>query len=225
MFRSEIETLADILDEHIEKGLAKESQSKIERIEKALSHDPFNPIEMNYDSPYYNPYKMAPEGGFLPYTSQHWADQGKDQSNYLTTDQFYDRYGEVKQAVTRFRGFARSLENDLKKAGAVPIGTVHKYKDGVNYKKTGEGQWIPVSADGKQATPKDIEGHASTVSKISSHMKERGKHEETKKQAVSEALKTVKQAVAALFDGPMPDSVNKVFDSYEPKKKKEGSKP
>lgn len=220
MFRSDIETLAEILDEHIEKGLAKESKSsKIERLEKALSHDPFNPVEMGSDSAYYNPYKMAPEGGFLPYTSQHWADQGKEQAGYLTTDQFYERYGEVQQAISRFRGFAKSLENDIVKAGAVPIGTVHKYKDGVSYKKMGEGQWVPVSSEGKQATHKEIEGHASTLKKINSIMKDHGKHDQTKKKAVGEALQAVRQAVSALFDGPMPENISKVFDSYDQEKK------
>lgn len=224
MFRSDIETLAEaLLDEHIEKGLAKESKSKIERIEKALSHDPFRPVEVGMDSPYYSPYKVAPEGGFLPYSSQHWADQGKDQSSYLTTDQFYERYGEVQQAITRFRGFARSLENDLMKAGAVPIGTVHQYTDGLSYKKFGEGDWRPVTqgrfgvrVGGKSKVARtDIERQASgkeQMNRISAAMKNKKDHEATRQAAVQEAMKNVRDVIGKLFDGPLPKDVAAMFD-------------
>jgi predicted ABC-type ATPase len=228
MFRSDIETLADILDEHIEKGLAKEeSKSKIERIEKALSHDPFHPVEMGMDSPYYSPYKIAPEGGFLPYSSQHWEDQGKDRSNYITTDQFYERYGEVQQAMTRFRGFARSLENDLMKAGAVPIGTVHQYTDGLSYKKIGPGDWRPVTQGkygfrlgqkSKTPTP-EIERHArnkSQMEKITAAMKDKKAHEATRQAAVQEAMKNVREVVGKLFDGPLSKEISDIFDRQKP---------
>lgn len=238
MFRSEIEILAEILDEHIVKGLSKDRpKSKIERLEKALSHDPFTPHDMGYDSPYYNPYKMAPEGGFLPYTGDHWADQGKDRQAYLTTDQFYERYGAVEQAVTKFRGFARALERgDLVKAGAVPIGTVHVYADGQRYKKIAEGQWAPVAgledkSHAKWLTHKDeksrtkahqmIEDHAGQVTKIQSVMKDKQKHaatvDEAKKQAVKETLSHVKNLMGQMFDGPMPEGIGKMFEQAQKK--------
>lgn len=242
MFRSNIEKLSEILDETIEKGLRK-TKSKIERYEqdlvKGLSHDPFRPVEMGYDSPYYSPYRVAPEGGFLPYTTEHWVSQGKQADAYLTTSQFYDRYGDVERAIQGFRGFGKSVaRGELIKAEAVPVGTVHTYADGQKYKKISEGKWAPVlSKEGKRFSDgmkhpdpnvraeshKMLEDHAGKHKKIKDHI---GKKEselrvrdETTKHVTKEVMGHVKKLMGHMFDGEPPKEVGKVFETAERKAK------
>lgn len=86
--KNDLETLAGLLDGDIEKGLSLERRdlakdSRIEAFEesiiKGLSFDPFQPIEMNDDSSYYNPYQSHPMGGYYPHAKESWTSQGDNQ--------------------------------------------------------------------------------------------------------------------------------------------------
>lgn len=83
--KNDLEILAGLLDSDIEKGLTLERRdlardSKIEAYEesimKGLSFDPFNPIEMNDDRSFYNPYASHPMGGYYPHSAESWTSQG-----------------------------------------------------------------------------------------------------------------------------------------------------
>jgi hypothetical protein len=239
---TDLTDLANILDEHISKGLAKEKHSKIEILEdcisKGLSFDPFNPQTMQPDDDtYYNPYRVAAEGGFLPFRAEHWEGMGKDKTAYLTTTNLYsqfesqeDRMSRVAQAQQKLFSFAKSLDSDLIKAGVVPIGTVHTYSDGQRYVKVSEGRWNPVAASAssrmgkylkhpnkewQDKAHKNIDEHADRVAEIKDAMSRRVQtdfhgesHEKTK-----EAIGSLKNAFKRFYEnGEVPDEVNSHFD-------------
>jgi len=77
----DLDKLSSILDEHIVKGLATRPKTKVEAIEqdlmKALSFDPFSPVQVTPESQYYNPYMQHPSGGYMPYPDTYWAEQAE----------------------------------------------------------------------------------------------------------------------------------------------------
>ena len=125
MKRLNLNDLANILDSTIEKGnelkerdLIKSKKEK-EEIRKALSHNPFSPVDMGVDSEYYNPYKYSYEdGAFLPYSADYWYEQGKNPEvdSYNTVKQFYGEKLEIQQTLNRFADLRRSVDNDLLKS-------------------------------------------------------------------------------------------------------------
>jgi predicted ABC-type ATPase len=134
---NDLNEIAASLDEHIEKGLAleKKAGSRVEQLKKGLSHDPFRPHEMGFESTYYNPYKYQAGEGFLPYESAHWESMGRDtsQGQYLTTDKLYrefdlrtskikDTTGDLFRSFEGLRKMSKALGMiDLEKAGAIPM--------------------------------------------------------------------------------------------------------
>lgn len=233
ILKSDILEIASLLDEEIEKASHSE-KTRVELYEedilKGLSHDPFRPHLMNESSPYHNPYRQMEDGSFLPHSVEHWQSQGKEVGNgeYLTTRVLYDRY--LAPTENRFAALRRSLDNnDLIKAGAVPIGTVHRFADGHDYKKMAEGRWdlVPsktgAAASGQDPKAKakasqDIEGHAKKIADIKDAIKQKirdeGMQSQTKEEAIKEALRHVKTAMASMYDGPMPEKMQKFFDKH-----------
>jgi hypothetical protein len=238
--RLDMNELASLLDEPIEKGTRLERRSsKISRFEeqisKGLSHDPFMPHTMNDDSPYYNPYRQI-DGGYAPYPVSHWVDQGKKEEDYLTTQQYYAQIAPAAPQMEKFRGFARSITHDLVKAGAVPVGTVHTYRDGQRYKKQAEGQWVPLAGlesdklrshlehakpEHREMANQEMERHASQTSQIQDAIKRKEGEEkvtgEAKRQAMKEAIAHVRGAMKHLYDGPLPEKLEQHFKQAEKK--------
>lgn len=241
---SDIEEIGSLLDDTIEKSFVK--KGRIERYEdsitKGLSHDPFQPIVMNEDQPYYNPYKALPDGSYLPHSVDYWEGQGKASEDYLTTQQFYDRYIPVSQARSRFENFARSFSSDLfKSGGSVPVGTVHTYRDGHKYQKTAEGQWKPMgepsdrmrtwlnhpNPEYKRQANQEIERHGTQVTAIETMIKRKQAEAKSQKdmqhKMTSDIMGHVKEAMSKLYDGKMPKEVEnhfqKVADAGKAKEK------
>jgi len=181
--KNDLLELSNILDEHIEKGEAltvKDRFKKISKIDqyeevlqKGLTFDPFNPVSMTEDSPYYNPYQAHPMGGFYPHPSESWTSQGgqgyaRTSAGYAENDEFYRVAGDgqmdekyynrekvVAQASrSQFARFSKSIDNLFK--GGVPVGTTHQYADGQTYKKIAEGRWSPVAGLEKDATRRQL---------------------------------------------------------------------
>lgn len=182
MTMSDIDKIASILDEHIEKGLHLEANrrpsSKVEEYEeticKALSFNPNHPFEMKEDSPYYNPYAAHPMGGYYPYEKDTWTTQGdmrllgtssgtRGADGYRTVDAFYNVAGDepmdfkppiVQQSTSIFAGFRKSIDDYVIKGGPVPVGTTHTYADGQTYKKIAEGKWVATAGLESKKTEK-----------------------------------------------------------------------
>lgn len=237
---NDLEKLASTLDEHIEKGLKLEKKSRIEvyeeQIAKGLSHDPFQPHEMSYDSPYYNPYRLVPGEGFLPYPAEYWEGLGKNKDDYRLTSELYQRIAPVQKALDGLYGLGRAVVQDLEKGGAVPIGTVHTYADGQRYKKVREGVWTPLAgletkSHSKWLEHKDpkvrakantmIEEHAGKADKLKELIDKRShdqKHgDEIKRQAMKEAIGHVRTAMSKIYDGDVPKGMEEHFKSVEDK--------
>jgi len=234
---SDLEEVASLLDDCIEKAFAK--KGKVQKYEdsiiKGLSHDPFNPVMMTEEQPYYNPYRQMQDGSFLPHSVEYWESQGKSSDDYNTTRQFYQNYIPVSQARDRLETFSRSLSNDLFKAGAVPVGTVHTYRDGHKYKKMGEGQWAPVGdpsermstwlnhskPEYRQQANQEIERHGTQVTALEEMIKRKQSEQQTqervKQEMTKEIMGKVKDAMSKLYDGKMPDEVSQHFDKNEAK--------
>jgi hypothetical protein len=85
-------------------------------IKKGLSFDLMTPHTMGYGSRFYNPYRMMPDGSFMPHDAAHWTSMGKNKENYMHHDDFFKEYGLVKS----FRQLKSSVPNMLKieKGGA-----------------------------------------------------------------------------------------------------------
>lgn len=239
---TELIDLAASLDEHIEKGekleLKKASQKKAD-LRKALTFDPYNPTTYNEDSGIYNPYRMVDGGGYLPYPVEYWRSQGKDAQHlengqpsgdyidsYDSVKRLYDKFKPVEQASQNLRAFRRSLEMDLFKAGAVPIGTVHTYSDGQRYVKQGEGQWKPVAAnDGNvrkyldhpnKEWSKQVNGmisqHAEKIARIKDAIERKSKIEKDTPD-LKGALDTLKTHFSKFYEGgKIPDDVHEFFE-------------
>jgi hypothetical protein len=235
---NDLQKLASTLDEHIEKGQKLEKKSRIEvyeeQIAKGLSHDPFMPHEMSYDSPYYNPYRLVPGEGFLPYPAEYWESQGKNKEDYRLTSELYQRIAPVQKALDGLFGLGRLLEKDLEKGGAVPIGTIHTYADGQRYKKVQEGVWTPVAgledkSHAKWLQHKDpkvrqkasgmIEEHAGKADKVKQLIEQRTREQkhgdEIKRQTMKEAIGHVRTAMSKLYDGDVPEGMEDHFKKVE----------
>lgn len=209
----DITEIGATLDDMIEKGLAIKTYEE-EDLRKGLTFDPFNPSTMHEQSTIYNPYKWV-DNGYMPYTVDHWRALGKDpdRESYAEVVKLYDM---INFRASAFKSFTETLDTDLIKAGAVPVGTVHTYSNGVKYKKIQEGKWAPVKDVSKPMTGhEDVERHASGVTKINEEMKARTKEstltESIKEEAKREAQKQVQEAMKHIFGGEMPDSLKKYF--------------
>lgn len=229
----ELNEIAKQLDEHIEKGekleLKKSRKQKGLDLIKAYSFDPYNPTQYTEDSGYYNPYRLV-DGAYLPYPVEYWRSQGKseDTDSYLTTQLLYDKFAPIKEAEQGFRAFKRSLDNDLFKAVAVPIGTVHTYSDGQRYVKQAEGKWVPVAAnDGRTRKYLDhpnkqwskmandqISSHADRIGKIKGAIEKRSKEVKAEDAPkLQQALDTLKTHFSKFYeDGKIPDEVHEFFE-------------
>jgi len=251
MKRLNLNDLASILDATIQKGEQLEERdlikAKVEKqnLRKSLSHDPYSPVEMSYDSEFYNPYKYSYEdGAFMPHDADYWYDQGKNPEvdQYLTVKQFYGRKVEIGETFNRFKDLRRSLENDLVKAGAVPIGTIHTYKDGQRYKKIADGEWAPVASNsyeggnetmktrerllgqdpkGKQFASSALEQHASQSDKIKKILDQKIKDEETKHDVKNTAMNHVQEALKFIHGDNIPKEIGHKLNEFAHKTSQE----
>ena len=248
MKRLNLNDLALILDETIAKGGEIEEQdlkkSLLKRIDirKALSHDPFTPVNMGHDSEYYNPYKYSYEdGAYMPHTPEYWYEQGKDPQvdEYHTVQRFYGRKVDMSATMSRFSDLRRSLDStDLVKAGAVPVGTIHTYKDGMKYKKIAEGKWSPVAgneyggghdqekmhhrlmspdARERQHGSKALDYHAEQKSKIQEAINQKQKQAEDEHGAKTAALDHVKAATEFIHGKNVPTHIKHKMNEFEAK--------
>jgi hypothetical protein len=243
----DIKEVASLLDETIEKGLPK--KSKIEQIEedivKGLSFDPMEPILMTADSPYHNPYLQLQDGSFAPHPEDYWIGQGKDASAYDTTRQFYRDAGvtkSFKEGRKALADLSKSMFDYVIKGAAVPVGTVHEFRDGKKYRKIAEGQWLPVTEGrggmqkpqqtkpGQKPQPQQagqkpeqsesdhqgIERHASQTQSINQALKNKQAQRQTieaaKKETIKEVLGHVKEHMGKLYDGDMPKDMAQGLD-------------
>lgn len=237
ILKSEILEVASILDDFIDKAFEEEKTSidvLEEQISKSLSHDPFRPVLMDADQPYYNPYMAMPDGTFLPHPVKYWEDQGKRTggTEYLTTKILYEQY--LAPTENKFATLRRSLEKcDLIKAGAVPVGTVHVWQ-GDPYKKVAEGKWVPAAGqEGKvraQAFQENWLNHkdpqrraqaaqhldreAAKLAAVKDELGKRGREERVKDESKKDTLKVVHQAMSHIFDGDMPQEIKGFFDKH-----------
>lgn len=210
---SDIIELSKSLDSVIEAG--EKIENRAQELRKGLSFDPFRPIEMHEERTFYNPYQWM-DNGYMPHKPEYWYDQGVDKEK--------NEYAEVHKlyaGINGTRSLYRALERgDLEKAGAVPVGTVHTYTNGVKYKKIAEGQWAPVRDSNKQMTGhEDIERHATSVNTVKDHIKQRSKEgamtDQLKEEARREAMKQVKEAMKHIFGDELPDSLKQHFDKHD----------
>ena len=206
----DITEIADTLDDVIDKGLS----IKDNNLRKGLTFDPFDPVTMSEQSNFYNPYQWV-DNGYMPHPVEHWREQGKgERDEYAEVHKLYDQINFRRSA---FKSLTKALDTDLVKAGAVPVGTVHTYTNGVKYKKVADGQWAPVKDPSKPMTGhQDIEAHASNVTKIQEQIKaktkEAGQGEEYKDAAKREAQKAVMEAMKQMYGGELPPMLKQHFD-------------
>lgn len=200
-------------------------------LNKSLSHDPFSPHEMGVESSYYNPYRLV-DGGYMPHPTSYWREQGKDVEidNYNQTNIYYSKYLNRSNAM---KSFAETIGQDLIKGGAVPIGTVHTYKNGDKFKKVGEGRWQPVgeSRPGQPAQPgqqktKDID-HAQTekdaqkIADIRNAIKQKYAESGSDQKHTQATHAQLTEFAHAIFGDELPDKVKEHLE----KKEKELNKP
>jgi hypothetical protein len=248
MKRLNLNDLAQMLDPTIKKGEELEqkdlikSENRRKQIRKALSHNPFNPVDMGLDSEYYNPYKYNYEdGAFMPHSPEYWYDQGKspEKDEYNTVKQFYGRKVEIQQTFNRFADLKRSLdEGDLIKAG-LPVGTVHEWK-GQKFKKVAEGDWKPIAAnsyEGKEGesavgmrdrlmhqNPRErqfasqaLEQHASQSSKIKQVLDQKMKEQDIAHTAKQAAVGHVQEALKFIHGDKIPTEVKHKLNQFAEK--------
>lgn len=197
-------------------------------LNKSLTFDPFSPHEMNSESSYYNPYRFV-DGGYMPHPTSYWREQGKREEidNYHQTNIYFEKYGNRSNAL---KSFAETVGEDLIKAGAVPIGTVHTYKNGDKFKKVGEGRWQPVGEvkAGQAPTQKtrDIdhdqtEKDAQKISDLRDAIKNKYAESGTEQKHTAATHAQLKEFAHAVFGDELPDGVKAHLD----KKEKELGKP
>lgn len=182
---------------------------------KGLTFDPMNPQMFSEESGIYNPYQHI-DGAYLPYKAEYWESKGKDLSvdGYENTSRFYKQYFEKSQ---KLKDLSKSLDNDLIKAGVVPIGTVHVYKNGDKYRKIAEGNWQPIGEKNqvKQPTHNDLERDASVFGRLKEELKGREKSEAQKNDHIAHTHAQLKEFAGAIFGGELPESVAQHFDKHE----------
>jgi len=244
---NDLNKLSGLLDEHIEKGMKLDRKDRIkkssrielyeESISKGLSFDPFQPIAVTEDSPYYNPYAQHPMGGYYPHSTESWAAQGNDSGarhvdGYRTVNEFYRVAGDEPmngprmvqiQSQSRFAQLRKSVD-DLIKAGPVPVGTTHTYADGQTYKKVAEGKWVASAGLEHKKTQKflkhkdpsvrskashGIEQHASKKQAVEGMIKQRNNEQ----KVIGEAKNQAVQAAAS----HTKEMMGKLYDGKPPK--------
>jgi len=102
----------------------KKCQQLMDDMIKSLSFNPLQPIEMGHDSNFYSPYKYVSgtNGGFMPYDSKYWAQEGRvvetqDGHNiYYENDAFMRRHG-IAKSEAKSDKFERCVKKVKKKQG------------------------------------------------------------------------------------------------------------
>lgn len=182
---------------------------------KGLTFDPMNPQLFSPELGYYNPYQQV-DGAYLPYSADYWEKNGKDLSvdGYENTRRFYKEYFGKSQAL---KDLSKAIESDLFKAGIVPVGTVHVYRNGDKYRKVAEGRWEPIGEKNavKQPQHNDLERDASVVNRLKEEIKTRQKDEQTANDHTARTHTQLKEFASAIFGGEMPESVKAHFDKHE----------
>lgn len=238
--RSEIEIIAEMLNETIEKGEKIEKSHKEaakkqrQELRKGLTHNPFDPkfIGPAESLGIYTPYKWTTDG-FMPHSPDHWREQGEfrvhtiqdgdytrtmkvHRGSYYNTQQFYDRYVQAERKVQAFRGFGKSVEDtiDIVKA---EVGTIHKYRDGRKYMKTDKG-WRPIGESlgdrirrKDQTAHEELDKHYRTTSKVKSILSRKAENKNIRK----ELQETFTKKFEKMLDGPMPDEYKSIFEEDE----------
>lgn len=234
--RSEIEIIAETLNETIEKGekLKEKKQQQAKEFRKSLT---FNPMDPKTIGPVeslniYTPYKWTSDG-FMPHDSKHWVDQGKYREHtikdgdytrtirayrgdYNNTSQYYDRYINAERKVRAFRGFGKSVEEtiDIVKA---EVGTKHKYRDGRTYLKTDKG-WRQVGESmgdrirrNDDTAHDELDKHYRSTSTVKTHLKRHEDNRNIRKELQDNFTKKFEK----MLDGPMPDEYKSIFEDDE----------
>ncbi len=233
--KAEIEDFVTLLDEHVIKGhLTSHVDVMEESIMKSLSHNPFDPVVMNEESGYYNPYRQLADGSYVPHPVKHWEDQGKAAEHYGTTRQMYAMMG-VEKSLGKLRTLGRLVKSDASKAGAVPVGTIHTYRDGMKYKKVAEGHWQAVgqhsermktwlnhpNPEYKRQANQEIERHGTQVTALEEMIKRKEANQqvvqEAKHAATKEVLGHLKKIVGHLYDGAPPKEIQDQIKKLEEK--------
>lgn len=237
--RSEMNDLLALLDEHVVKGFTPEPLGRVtvieETITKSLSHNPFDPVVMNDEVGYYNPYRQLQDGSFAPHPVSHWEGQGKSAEHYETTRQMYKQMGVVEKSLGKLKHLGDLVKAELGKGGAVPVGTVHTYRDGQKYKKVKEGGWQPVgqhsekmktwlthpNPEYQRQASQEIERHGTQVSALEDMIKRKEANvqmtQEATQAATKEVLGHMKKILGHLFDGAPPKEIQEQIDKMEQK--------
>ena len=162
--RKSLTEIASILDEDIKKS----NKKKDNTFKKSLSHNPFNPVDMGNpdNAPYYeSKYMQLGDGSFAPYPKIELMRESprSKEGDYLTNDSFY-RYVHARNGMDKeLERVIRSVVEDIDLKKSVPIGTVHRHKDGKQYKKVSSGKWLPMSKEDDTLPHQEIESHAAEV--------------------------------------------------------------
>jgi len=250
--RSEIQIVAELLNDTIAKGeqlsnKAKPSMRKGHELRKSLNgltFDPWKPKTVTpTDSQFYNPYRIMPDGSYMPHSKEHWDSMGQrvhgefktPRGDYANTQRFYDQYGIADEGQRRgFRGLTHMMR-DIGKSfqvleGDIIIkaeqGTKHKYRDGRNYLKTETG-WRPVGASmgdrirlRDPGAEKELDKHYRATSTLKDHISKRQTHGKIRKEMEEGFTKKFEK----MLDGPMPDEYKALFASDDTKEKKKDAK-
>jgi len=221
-----INEITSELDEVIEKG---------NEVKKALTFDILKPTEMSEFQHFYSPYQLRTDGTYAPWPEDHWLQQKPSserdpsfaayrhkQDGFRETRAFYGDPEPIRQ-------FRRSIDGIFAKG--LPVGTIHKYEDGTQYRKEetdGVPHWVPVGVNehqrkmhnpNSQSAHHEIERHAKT-SKLEGHLKKRGikireklaKEEEKKK---NDELKAQGKEPKKSVDNATPKSKKSVKKGLE----------
>lgn len=209
--RVDLNEVASILDEHIEKAL-----------QKSLSFNPHVLHEMTDDSPFYNPYRRMEDGSFAPHEKGYWVSQGKNADGYRETDKFYqttsldnvgvsfkrsmgDEIEIIKKAVPMAKPMAKPAPMMGSQSGTTAkIGEVRQHADGTKWRKVRENMglrnWELVSAPKGHALEQEAktQGHAqdktSQVEKIREEIKKKKTHVDQEKSSKKQTIQTVRDA-------------------------------
>lgn len=155
-------------------------------------------------------------------------------------DQTLNRFAQLRRSLTPDLIKAEPQTPKPSAGGnKAPIGTVHTYKDGNRYKKFAEGDWRPLAGletgdmrdrlkspqHGKNANEtleshhsytqglhKDIDTHAEKHMKISGHIKEKQKQEDTKSSVKKDTLGTLKTVLEKMNGGKLPPELEEHFN-------------
>jgi len=196
----DIRELSSILDEHIEKG-----------IKKGMSFNPYAPMTMDADMPYYCPYALGQDGAFFPHPVEYWETRGtvKNDTDYRLVKEFYNAAGVAQRTIEGFRGLAKSIPTLIK---AIPVGHKHTYKDGKEYQKVSDKHWRETMHDDSPESGDHIEQHAEKVGRIKGHIEKKHGDNKLVHRARKETMRQVRTVLKQLFDGGVPDDIKPHFD-------------